>query len=74
MIKNWRRISLLNIDEELISKVLVKRIKKYLPSLISSYQTACMDKKFIREGSQRISGILEITDLLKIKGLLLTVY
>ena len=32
-----------------------------------------MDKRFISKGGRLISGILEITDLLKIKGLLLTV-
>ena len=73
MIKNWRPVSLLNIDAKRISKILAKRIKKHLPSLISSNQTACVDKKFITEGRPLISDILEITDLLKIKGLLLTV-
>ena len=44
LIKNWRPISLLNIDAKLISKVLAKRIKKHLPSLISSNQTAYVVK------------------------------
>ena len=39
-IKNWRLISLLNIDVKLISKVLAKGIKKQLPWLISSNKTA----------------------------------
>ena len=73
MIKNWRLISLLNIDAKLISKVWAKRIKKHLPSLIFSNQTANVDKRFISEGGRLIPGILEITDLIKIKGLLLTI-
>ena len=40
LIKNWRPISLLHIDAKLISKVLAKIIKKQLPQLIPSIQTA----------------------------------
>ena len=71
-IKNWRSISLLIIDAKPISKVLAKTIKKHLPSLIDSNQTAYVDKRFISEGGRLISDILQIKDLLKIKGLLLT--
>ena len=73
LIKNWRPIFLLNTDAKLISKILGKRIRKHLPSLISSNQTAYLDKRFISKGGRLISDILEITDLLKIKSLLVTV-
>ena len=63
-------MSPLSIDMKLFSKVLAKRIKKHLPSLISSNQTAYVDKRFISEGGQLIYDILEITDLLKIEDLL----
>ena len=54
-------------------KLISKRIKKHLPSLTSSNQTAYVDKKFISNGGGLMSDILEIADLLKLKGLLLTV-
>ena len=64
LIKNWRPISLLNIDSKLISKVLAKRIKEHLLSLISPNQTAYVNKRFISEESWLIFDILEITDIL----------
>ena len=41
--------------------------------MINILKSNCLvDNRFISEGGRLISGILEITDLLKIKGLLLT--
>ena len=67
LIKNWRPISLLNVDIKLIFKVLAERLKKILPSLISKNQTAYVKGIFISEGGKIISDILEIFDNLKIK-------
>ena len=39
-IKNWRPISLLNIDYKIASKAPAERLKKILPVLISYEQTA----------------------------------
>ena len=50
-----------------------KRIKKHLPSLISSNETCCVNKRFISERRQLIPEILEIKDLLMIKCFMLTV-
>ena len=58
---------------KLISKVVPKVIKKYLPLLIFSNQPAYVVKKIISERGQLISGILEIASLLKVKALLLRV-
>ena len=72
-IKNWRPISLLNIDTKRISKVLAVRLKNVLPSLISSDQTAYVKGRFISEGGRLIFDVLEICDKLQIKGFLMTV-
>ena len=73
LIKNWRPISLLNIDTKLNSKVLAERLKNVLPSLISSDQTAYVKGRFISKGGRLISDVLEICDKLQIKGFLMTV-
>ena len=57
----------------MVSKVLAERLKTALPSLISSNQTAYLNGRLVSEGGRLISVIFEVNDLLKLKGLLLTV-
>ena len=71
--KNWRPISFLHVNTKLVSKDLAGRLKTVLSSLISSNQTAHLNGRFISEGGRLISDIFEESDLLKLKGLLLTV-
>ena len=40
LIKNWRPISLLNVDTKIISKALATRLKKVISFLVTSDQTA----------------------------------
>ena len=63
---------LLNIDRELISKVLPESLKNVLPSLISSDETAYVKGRFISEGGRLISDVLGVCDKLQIKGFLMT--
>ena len=72
-IKNWRPISLLNIDTKRIFKVLPGRLKNVLHSLISSDQIANVKGRFISEGVRLISDFIEICDKLQIKDFLMTV-
>ena len=43
LIQDWRPIFLFNVDLKILSKALANRIKKYLPFLISSNQTAYVE-------------------------------
>ena len=56
-LKNWRPISLINVDAKVASKSLAVRVRKVLNNLIHSDQTA-----YLKESVRLISDILEYTD------------
>ena len=72
-IQNWRPLSLLNTDIKILSKALAQRLKKAFPFLFSAKQSAYVDGRFISEGGRLISDLLEISDALKLDGLLATI-
>ena len=67
-ISNWRPISLLNLDQKIISKALAIKLKKVLPVLISPGQTAYINGRFIGESGRLISDIIEVCDIEKLSG------
>ena len=70
-LKNWRPISLLNVDLKILSKALASRLKPVLPSLINYNQTAYVSNRVIGEGGRLISDIIEISNIFNISGYLL---
>ena len=58
----------------MVSKVLAERLKTAHPSQTSSNQTAYLYGRFISEGARLIFDIIEVSNLLKLKGVLLTVH
>ena len=60
-IENWRPISLLNVDSELISKTLALRLKTVLTSLISPTQIAYVKNRFVSESGRLISNIMDVS-------------
>ena len=60
-----RPISLLNVDLKIISKGLSEKLKKVLPDLISSQQTAYVKNRHIGESGRLISDIIEIAKINK---------
>ena len=73
LICNWRSISLLNVEEKIISKALSERLKNILLPLIPNNQFTYGDKRYISEGGRLISDVLQISDVLKLNGRLVTV-
>ena len=47
--KNWRPISLLNVDTNILPKAILNKLKTVFPTLISSQQAAYVKKRFIGE-------------------------
>ena len=71
-ISNWRSISLLNFDLKMISKSLATRVKKVLSNLNDASQTVYVNERFIGESSRLIDDVIEVCDIQKISGYLLT--
>ena len=69
-LKNWRPISLLNVDTKIFSKAISNKLKAVLPTLISSQQTAHVKNRFIGESNRLIPDIIEISGWLNIEGFL----
>ena len=71
-ISNLRPISLVNVGLKGGSKTVASSLKKVLPTLINSDQTAYVYGRFIGESSRLISDIIEVTRNLNIGGYLVT--
>ena len=63
---------MLNVDLKIISKALSEKLKKILPDLISSQQTAYVKKRHIGEYGRLISDIIEIAKIKEIGFFLVT--
>ena len=57
-IRNWRPISLLNIDYKILSKVFAERLKLVLHEIISDEQKGCIPGRFIGETIRQIEDLL----------------
>ena len=70
-LKNWRPISLLNVDAKIASKVIAERMKRVLPNLVHNNQTGYIPGRNISENIRSILDIMEYTKAKKLPGLLL---
>ena len=72
-LKNWRPISLLNIDYKILTKILANRILKSLPSLIDDDQTGYLKGRYIGSNIRIIEDIIIYTRKNNISGILLSI-
>ena len=59
MIKNWRPVSLINVDAKIASKMLAKRLQKVLPEIIQSNKNAFVKERFIFDAIRTIDDLME---------------
>ena len=72
-LKNWRRISLLNVIYKLMSSVIANRVKSVLDKVISNDQKGFIAGRYIGENIRTIYDILFETKQQEIPGLLVSV-
>ena len=72
-LKNWRPISLLNLDYKLTAKCIAQRIKQHLPKLINGDQTGFLKGRYIGENINRILTIMENTEIDETPGLIASI-
>ena len=68
-LKNWRPLSLLNVDYKIATKTLALRLKKVLPQVINNAQTGYIEGRFIGQNIRQISDILSFTAEQNIEGI-----
>ena len=70
-LSNWRPITLLNLDYKIASKVIAKRIERFLPKIIHSDQNGFVKGRYIGQNIRPINDIMEQRKLQNIPGILL---
>ena len=73
LIKNWRPISLINVDTKIASKALAKRLENILPDLIHYNQNAYVKGRSIFDAIRTIGDVLEYTKCSDQSGILVTI-
>ena len=63
MIKNWRPISLVNVDVKIGSKAIAKRLENVLPYIIHHNQNAFVKGRTIFDAVRTINDVLDFTEL-----------
>ena len=72
-IKNWRPISLINVDTKIASKALAKRLESILPELIHCNQNAYVQGRSIFDAVRTIEDVIEYTKHTNNTGILITI-
>ena len=69
-LKNWRPISLLNVDYKIATKTIANRIKKVITNIVSNAQTGFIKGRYIGENIRLLHEVLDHVDKNKLPALL----
>ena len=72
-LKNWRPISLLNLDYKILAKLLANRMIEHLPGIINEDQTGYIQGRFIGCNIRLTEDIMSFTAHNNIPGILLLI-
>ena len=72
-LKNWRPLTLLNVDYKILAKAMANRMIEYLPDLIKEDQTGYLPGRFIGCNIRLVEDIIIFTENEKIKGIMLVI-
>ena len=72
-IKNWRPISLINVDAKIASKTLAKRLENVLPEIIHFDQSAFVKGRTIFDAIRTTDDVIEHTMNRDISGILVAI-
>jgi len=72
-LKNWRPISLLNVDTKIATKVLALRLESVLPSIIHFNQNAYVKGRTIFDAAHTIEDVIEYAKRSCTPGLLVAI-
>ena len=67
----WRPITLLNVNYEILARIIATRIETSLPSLIHCNQTGFIKGRYIGQNIRLLDDLMNFTDVNKIPGILL---
>ena len=70
--RNWRPITLLNVDCKLASRVLAGRLLKVIHVVVSKYQTCGVPGRFIGENVVRLRDIVDYTSFSNVPAAVLS--
>ena len=72
-LKNWRQITLLNVDYKILSGIVAYRMKQVLPHIISDDQKGFLKNRYIRENIRTVYDIMHELEKRGKSGLILLI-
>ena len=73
LLKNWRPLTLLNVDYKILAKIIATRIKEALILFINNDQTGFLQKRFIGQNIASLIEIIEYCDYNDLAAVLISI-